>query len=68
MIAEGDPEVAEEERALIDEFRRQLDGGMWAAVPVTSDAGRRRATMVQAYDQIPRDTDRVIFFPRAAGG
>jgi molybdopterin converting factor small subunit len=24
--------------------------------------------MVQAFDQIPSDTDRVIFFPRAAGG
>jgi hypothetical protein len=68
LIAEGDPEVAEQEEALIEEFRRQLDSGMWAAVPVISEAGRRRATMVQAFDQIPRDTDRVIFFPRAAGG
>jgi hypothetical protein len=41
---------------------------MWAAVPVTSQRGRREATMVQAFDEIPRDTDRVIFFPRAAGG
>ena len=68
LIAEGDVEVAEDEQALVEEFRRQLDAGMWAAVPVTSAAGRRRATMVQAFDQIPRDTDRVIFFPRAAGG
>ncbi len=68
LIAEGDVEVAEDERALVEEFRRQLDAGMWAAVPVTSSAGRRRATMVQAFEQIPRDTDRVIFFPRAAGG
>lgn len=68
LIAEGDVEVAEDERALVEAFRRQLDAGMWAAVPVTSVAGRRQATMVQAFDQIPRDTDRVIFFPRAAGG
>ncbi len=68
LIAEGDPEVAAEEEALVEEFLRQLDGGMWAAVPVTSQAGRRQATMVQAFDEIPRDTDRVIFFPRAAGG
>jgi molybdopterin converting factor small subunit len=68
LIAEGDPEVAAEERALIEEFRRQLDHGMWAAVPITSRSGRREATMVQAFDEIPRDTDRVIFFPRAAGG
>ena len=68
LIAEGDLEVAEEERALVEEFRRQLDGGMWAAVPVVSQAGRREARMVQAFEDVPRDTDRVIFFPRAAGG
>ena len=68
LIAEGDLEVASDEQHLIDEFRRQLDEGMWAAVPVTSRDGRREATMVQDFGQIPRDTDRVIFFPRAAGG
>ena len=68
LIAEGDPEVAEEQEALLEEFRRQLDAGMWAAVPVTSAAGRREAQMVQRFDEIPRETDRVIFFPRAAGG
>jgi hypothetical protein len=68
LIAEGDPEVAEEERALVEEFRRQLDEGMWAAVPVLGRQGRREARMVQAFGDIPRDTDRVIFFPRAAGG
>lgn len=68
LIAEGDPEVAGEAQALIEEFRRQLDGGMWAAVPTVGRTGRREARMVQAFDQIPSDTDRVIFFPRAAGG
>ena len=68
LIAEGDLDVAAEEQALTEEFRRQLDAGLWAAVPVTSEAGRRQATMVQSFDEIPRDTDRVIFFPRAAGG
>jgi hypothetical protein len=68
LIAEGDLEVASDEQRLIDEFRRQLDEGMWAAVPVTSREGRREATMIQDFGQIPRDTDRVIFFPRAAGG
>ena len=33
LLAEGDPEVAEDEDRLIAEFRRQLDAGMWAAVP-----------------------------------
>jgi hypothetical protein len=68
LIAEGDPAVAEEHEALVEEFRRQLDQGMWAAVPTTSSGGRRQAEMVRAFDEIPRGTSRVIFFPRAAGG
>ena len=68
LIAEGDVEVAAEERALIEEFRRQLDLGMWAALPTTRSDGRREAEMVRDFGEIPRDTERVIFFPRAAGG
>jgi hypothetical protein len=68
VIAEGDVAVAEEEQALIEEFRRQLDEGMWAAVPTTRLDGRREAEMVRTFEEIPRDTGRVIFFPRAAGG
>ena len=68
LIAEGDVDVAEDEQALIEEFRRQLDAGMWAAVPTQSTDGRREASMVRAFEEIPRDTGRVIFFPRAAGG
>jgi hypothetical protein len=68
LIAEGDVEVGADEERLVEEFRRQLDAGMWAAVPVTSEAGRREAEMVRAFHEIPRTTDRVIFFPRAAGG
>lgn len=68
LIAEGDVAIAGEHEALVAEFRRQLDGGMWAAVPTTSGSGRREAQMVQAFDQIPQGTARVIFFPRAAGG
>ena len=49
LIAEGDLEVAEEEQALIEEFRRQLDQGMWAAVPTLSRDGRREAAMVRRY-------------------
>jgi hypothetical protein len=68
LIAEGDVEIAEDERRLIEAFRRQLDQGMWAAIPVTTETGRRQADMVTAFEQIPRGTARVIFFPRAAGG
>jgi molybdopterin converting factor small subunit len=68
LIAEGDVEVAEEEELLVQEFRRQLDQGMWAAVPERTSVGRREARMIKVFEDIPRDADRVIFFPRAAGG
>jgi molybdopterin converting factor small subunit len=68
LLAEGDPEVAEQEDALIAAFREQLDAGMWAAVPTTQLGGRREAQMVRSFDEVPRDADRVIFFPKAAGG
>jgi hypothetical protein len=68
VIAEGDPGVAGDHERLVEAFRRQLDLGMWAAVPTMSQGGRREAELVRAFDDIPRDTSRVIFFPRAAGG
>jgi hypothetical protein len=68
LIAEGDVEVAEDEERLVEEFRRQLDQGLWAVVPSRTTNGRRQAQMVKAFDEVPRDAERVIFFPRAAGG
>jgi hypothetical protein len=68
LIAEGDLEVAADQERLVAEFRRQLDQGMWAAVPVVDASGRREAEMVRAFEDVPRTSDRVIFFPRAAGG
>ena len=68
LIAEGDVGVAEDEERLVAEFLRQLEQGMWAAIPVKNESGRSEAEMVRAFEDIPRTTDRVIFFPRAAGG
>lgn len=68
LLAEGDVEVAADERELIEAFREQLDLGMWAAVPMVQPNGRREAEMVKRFEDIPRDAERVIFFPRAAGG
>lgn len=68
LLAEGDVEVAAEEERLVAEFRRQLDAGLWAAVPVARSDGRRDSLMVRSFDDVPRDAERVIFFPRAAGG
>ena len=67
VLAEGDVDVPEQERELIEAFRRELDAGMWAAVP-TEQAGRRQAELVKRFEDVPRDAERVIFFPRAAGG
>ena len=67
LLAEGDLDVARDEERLLDEFRRQIDAGLWAAVPVEED-GVRGARMVRRFADIPRDASRVIFMPRAAGG
>jgi hypothetical protein len=67
LLAEGDPRVREEEERLIEVFRRQLDEGMWAAVPTTNPgSGRREAELVRDYSEIPPQAERVIFFPRAS--
>ena len=68
-MAEGDRDVRADEQLLVEEFRRQLDEGMWAAVPTERPgSGRREAQMVRDYGEIPPDAQRVIFFPRASGG
>ena len=69
LLAEGDPSVREDEERLVEAFRAQLEEGMWAAVPtVEENSGRREARLVQDYADIPPEAQRVIFFPRAAGG
>jgi hypothetical protein len=68
LIAEGDIAQADDEARLLEEFRRQLEEGLWAAVPVARGDGSPRAQMVRDFTDIPRDAERVIFFPRAAGG
>ncbi len=68
LLAEGDVDVPAQEQQLVAEFRHQLQQGMWAAVPTTAHGGRREAQMVRAFEDVPRDAERVIFFPRAAGG
>ena len=68
LLAEGDREVAEDEERLLEEFRRQLELGMWAAVPTAETNGHREAQMVRDFDEIPSGADQVIFFPPAAGG
>lgn len=69
LVCEGDPAVDGERELLVREFRRQLDEGMWAAVPVTDrGTGRREAVLVTDFADVPPDAERVLFWPRAAGG
>ena len=68
LLAEGDPEVAEDEERLVEEFRRQLDLGMWAAVPIAGRRAGARRSMVRDFAEVPRDAERVVFYPPAAGG
>ena len=67
LLLEGDPELAADHERLVDEFRRQLDLGMWAAVP-TAAPGRREAVVVRDFAEVPPDAGRILFYPRAAGG
>ena len=69
LVAEGDPAVDVDRERLISEFRRQLESGMWAGVPLTDvTTGRREAVLVTDFEQVPSDAERVLFWPRAAGG
>ena len=68
LLAEGDREIAADEERLIEEFRRQLELGMWAAVPTEQTSGHREAEMVREFAEIPHGAEQVIFFPPAAGG
>ncbi len=68
VLAEGDLADPAQAAELIEAFRRELDEGMWAAVPTERADGRREAEMVRTFAEVPPDAERVIFFPRAAGG
>jgi hypothetical protein len=68
LLAEGDVDVPEQEDELVQAFREQLSQGMWAAVPTAGTGGRRQAQLVRDFAEVPRDAERVIFFPKAAGG
>ena len=57
LLTEGDPDVREDEEMLVEEFRRQLDEGMWAAVPTAAPARPARG----------RDGARVLGDPARGG-
>lgn len=68
LLAEGDPELDDDQERLVAEFRRQLDLGMWAVVPLETRNGRHEASMVRDFSEVPAGAEQVIFFPPAAGG
>ncbi len=53
VLAEGDVEVPEQERELIEAFRRELDAGMWAAVPTQSPRDGARPSSSRASPRCP---------------
>ena len=67
LLAEGDPELAEDEERLVAEFRRQLELGMWAAVP-TAERGHRRGGDRARVRRGPARRRARDLLPRAAGG
>ena len=68
LLAEGDPEVAEDEERLVAEFRRQLDLGHVGGGADRATAATARRRWCATSTEVPRDAERVIFFPPAAGG
>jgi hypothetical protein len=65
LIAEGDPEVCDEERELIEAFREQLDAACGPRARQT--AGRREAADGPAFAEVRGRRPRHLL-PRAAGG
>ena len=60
-----DPEAVTANIAVV---HRHLGGaGLPEPVP-TADGPRREATLVRDFAEVPRDAERVVFFPPAAGG
>ena len=53
VLAEGDVEVPEQERELIEAFRRELDAGMWAAVPTEPPTVAARPSWSRASPKCP---------------
>jgi hypothetical protein len=68
VLAEGDATLPDQHAELLQAFRREIEAGMWAAVPTSTEKGRREAELVRSFEDVPLDAERVIFFPRAAGG
>ena len=69
LLAEGDVEVptrsAKPRRGVPRADRRRACGPRCRR---RSAAAAARRSIVRSFDEVPRDADRVIFFPRAAGG
>ncbi len=69
VLAEGDVEVPEEEQELIEAFRRELDAGMWAAVPTEDQRpGAARPSSCELRRGAPRRGARDLLPARRRGG
>ena len=69
LLAEGDIDVREDERAPASTSSASSSTrACGPRCPRRRPTAAAEAQMVKAFEDIPRDADRVIFFPRAAGG
>ena len=60
--------MEEDEERLVEEFRPARRGDVGSRPLTHPGSGRREAQLVRQYADIPPDSERVIFFPRASGG
>ena len=69
LICEGDPRLDDERETLLREFRASSTRGCGPpSRSPTTGTGRREAVLVTDFADIPEDAERVLFWPRAAGG
>ena len=69
LIAEGDPRSRRSASAWCASSAASWTRACGPAVPITDPgSGRREALLVTDFAEIPADAERVLFWPRAAGG
>ena len=68
LLAEGDVEVHEQEQRLIEAFRASSTRECGRPCPASAPMGAAAPSSSSSFSDVPRDAERVIFFPRAAGG
>ena len=65
VAAEGDPDDPGDRAGLSEAFDRLIADGMWATVATSQlDACCKRGLMFRRFSNVPRNAEKVLFFPR----